>query len=101
MMARTPKTADLETSTTRKVKVAQWVEVTIDESKFDEKFMSEFRDSFYQFHSIQEHVEHLAQMIARRVYFPESKFIEGYGLVKEMGISFKMLDSETETEIEP
>lgn len=63
------------------------VTVTIDESKFTDQFMREFRESFYPFITIQEHKEHLAQMYARGLINNHS-FIEGYGPAKDMGISF-------------
>jgi hypothetical protein len=62
------------------------VEITLDEAKFDEAFMSEFRRSFYQFHDIEEHAEHLAQLQARGLL---DFFTEGYGEIKAMGIDGK------------
>ena len=65
------------------VKVAQYVKVTIDESKFDETFMKEFQENFYNFTSIDDHIEHLAQLYARGLY-DNGDFIEGYGNTKDM-----------------
>lgn len=81
------------------VEVTQLVEVELDESKFDEAFMEEFRQSFYQFDTIEEHAEHLAQIHARGVieldsYTPE--FVEGYGPQNEMGIKAKTIDTSME-----
>lgn len=72
-----------------KVEVTQLIEVEIDASKFDEAFMEDFRSHFYNFDTIDEHVEHLAQIHARGVieldsYTPE--FIEGYGPQNDFGI---------------
>jgi hypothetical protein len=60
------------------------VKVTVDEAKFDDAFMQEFRDGFYNFHDLDAHVEHLAQLEARGLL--RDDFIEGYGPPKDMGI---------------
>lgn len=73
--------------TTFNVAVTQVVAVTIDETKFDDVFMEEFRDSFFNFDEIEEHAEHLAQLYARGIC-DNGDFIEGYGPAKEMGIRF-------------
>jgi|TARA_R100000093_G_scaffold41509_1_gene21662 hypothetical protein len=82
------------------VDVTQRIEVNLDEAKFDEAFMAEFRDYFFSFDSIEEHAEHIAQLQARGIvslegYAPR-EFIEGYGLAKEMGISARVIDTEIE-----
>jgi hypothetical protein len=64
--------------------VASAVVVEVDETKFDDTFMSEFRESFYQFDTIGDHIEHLAQLEARGLL--RDDFIEGYGPPKDMGI---------------
>jgi len=74
---------------TKKVLVTQEIEVTVDETKFSEKFMQEFRDSFYQFDDLDAHIKHLAQLEARGFVPFDNSFIEGYGWSKDMGISFK------------
>lgn len=70
-----------------KVEVTQMVTVEIDEEKFTPAFLSEFRDVFYPFRTVLEHVEHLAQLNARGLAFNQS-FIEGYGEAKDFGIHF-------------
>ena len=84
------------------VTIEKQIEVEIDKSKFDETFMQEFRDSFYKFNTINEHIEHLAQLAARGYanrWSPHElgEFIEGYGHVKEMGIKLEELSEEVET----
>ena len=81
--------------TTKQVAVRQVVEVTVDESSFDETFMAEFRASMYPFTTIDHHIEHLGQLFARGIAVNEHSFIEGYGVAKEMGIKFR------ECEVEP
>lgn len=82
------------------VKVTQEIIVELDETKFDEKFMREFREDHYPFHSIERHAEHIAQLAARGII--ESRFIEGYGNALEMGISWKIVDGDQEaTEVKP
>lgn len=74
------------------VEVTQTVTVTLDETKFDEVFMQEFRDSFFNFDTIDEHAEHLAQLEARGITdeFGQN-FIEGYGPAAEMGIKMAVV----------
>ncbi|MBY3434876.1 hypothetical protein [Rhizobium laguerreae] len=65
------------------------VEVEVDETKFDEAFLSEFRESFYPFFDVERHVEHIAQLEARGML---DDFTEGYGPIKDMGISARTVD---------
>lgn len=71
------------------------VEVEIDDSKFDEAFMAEFRESFYLFFTVELHVEHIAQLEARGML---DDFTEGYGQIKDMGIKARTVTWETEVE---
>jgi uncharacterized protein (DUF2126 family) len=82
---------------TRKVQVTQTVEVTVDEATFTPEFMAEFRQFFFPFETLDEHLEHLAQLHARGIAsdFPHA-FIEGYGPPKDMGIRFEVTDQTEE-----
>jgi len=82
---------------TKTVIVAQYIKVTIDESKFNDAFLQEFRENFYNFHTLEEHLEHLAQLYARRIA-DNGSFIEGYGEAKDMGIKFETEGTGTEIE---
>lgn len=79
------------------VKVEQYVEVTLDETKFTPDFMTAFRASVYPFHDLDTHAEHLAALHARGVYDLElgNGFVEGYGLRDSFGISAIVIDDET------
>lgn len=55
--------------------------VEFDESVINEKWMEEFRQVFYNFHTLEEHAEHIAQFRARF----GRRFIEGYGIPLENG----------------
>lgn len=80
------------------VEVRQLVEVEIDDKKLDEKAMAEYRESYYGFHTLEQHACHIAQMCARGLYYfqdPET-FVEGYGQLKDYGISAKVIDQEEE-----
>ncbi|MGM7680781.1 hypothetical protein ACSVDA_01375 [Cytobacillus sp. Hm23] len=55
--------------------------VELDETVLDEEWMEHFREHFYNFHTLEEHVEHIAQFRARF----GSKFIEGYSVPLENG----------------
>lgn len=65
------------------------VEIELDETKFDEAFMAEFRESFYQYHELDEHVAHLAQLEARGLL---DTFTEGYGEIDEFAIKARQAD---------
>lgn len=83
---------------TFEVEVTQTVRVTLDETKFDETFMQEFRDSFFSFDELEEHVGHIAQLHARGVVDLEGRcptdFVEGYGPANEMGIKAETIDTD-------
>jgi hypothetical protein len=86
------------------VQVTQQIKVTLDITKFTPEFMADFRRSFYPFDTVEEHAEHIGQMVARAVYpeiFPgDDTFIEGYGPANEMGITAVAGWIEIETEID-
>lgn len=69
----------------RQVEFRQVVSVEVDESKFTPEFMQQFRDDFYQFHTLDQHIVHLGTLKARGM---DGDFIEGYGKVEEFGIKF-------------
>lgn len=56
-------------------------EIEFDETKINEKWMKDFRESMYPYKTLKEHAENLAQLRARF----GSDFYEGYGYVKENG----------------
>ena len=78
------------------IEVSQIVEVDLDPSKFTPDFLEEFRLGFYDFTTIEEHAEHIAQLQARGVIDLEatSEFIEGYGPSAEMGIAARISHTE-------
>lgn len=80
----------------RIVLVETRVEVEVDESKFTPEFMEEFRGSFFDFETVEEHIEHIGQLEAREVL--ETRFTEGYGPLKDLGISARVLGVETSIE---
>jgi hypothetical protein len=66
------------------------VYVTVDESKFTEDSMEEFRKHFFPFYTIDDHIEHLGyNHIANHV--DENSFIEGYGPAEDFGIKFSLI----------
>ena len=78
----------------RMVAVTQVVEVEVDETKFTEEWMKEWRQSFYPFRSLNRHIEHIAQLEARGGLSED--FTEGYGPLAEMGIKAKVIDQTEE-----
>ena len=71
-------------TTAKKVLVSQVVTVTVDETKFTPEFYAEFRASMYPFDSLDEHIEHLAQLHARGIADGPNDFIEGYGRISHV-----------------
>lgn len=63
--------------------------VTVDESKFTPEFYAEFNQSMFPLTSVEQAIEHLANLYARGVIDGDTDFIEGYGPVAEMGIKFR------------
>lgn len=79
------------------IEVTQTIRVNLDEAKFDEAFMQEFRDGFFQFDTLEQHAAHIGQLFARGIIgWEKTDFIEGYGHAHEMGIRAKELAVETE-----
>ena len=76
------------------VEVVQTFDVKVDESKFTEQFMADFRKSFYEFYTIDDHIKHLAQLYARGLVTPFTRFIEGYGAPEDFGLTFTEVDQE-------
>jgi len=80
---------------TFEIEVTRRVQVTLDESKFDEKFMREFDRWFYDFgRDINRHVKHLAWLYAAGRIGGLDRFVEGYGKLSEMGISFDEINGD-------
>lgn len=84
----------------KNVSVTQVVSVTVDETKFTNEFLAEFRRDFYRFHTLDDHIEHLGQLYARGLFngMPD-EFVEGYGPAREFGIAVKCLPDRTEIEV--
>lgn len=82
------------------ISVTQVIRVTLDEARFDETFMEEFRDSFYPFFDLADHAKHIGQLQARGIVDLERPgprdFVEGYGLASEMGIEATVVETEVE-----
>ncbi len=84
------------------IQCTQFVKIHLNEGAFTEEFMKEFRDSFYPFFRIEEHAEHIAQLIACgiceeiHIDYNSGQFIEGYGLIDEFVDHASVCDSETE-----
>jgi hypothetical protein len=76
------------------VEVRFLVDVEVDETKFTEQWMKDFRESFYPFYDIDDHIKHIAQLEAREILTPV--FVEGYGALKTMGIKAEVVGAEME-----
>lgn len=71
-------------------RVEQVIEVEVDESKFTPEFMREFSEGIHPFDSVQEHMEYIAELVATGVVMSRLQEIEGYGVLKDMGIRFSL-----------
>ena len=83
----------------KRMTVTQTCTVEIDRKKFNKQFMQEFRESFYNFTTIDEHICHLGQMYLRGIA-DNNSFIEGYGKTEEMGIRFTKPETQN-LEVQP
>src|SRR5690606_17976566 len=92
-MSRVKKTS---TITKRRLLVTQEIVVSIDTAKFTEEFMAEFRESFYPFNTVDDHMEHIAQLAARGIW--NGEFVEGYGKPSKLGVYVSSDDVETEVD---
>jgi methenyltetrahydromethanopterin cyclohydrolase len=75
--------------------VQQTVRVHYDEKMFSDHFMTDFRRYMYDFHDVDEHLKHLAQVYARGLH-SNSSFVEGYGSLKEVGIRMEEIGQSEE-----
>lgn len=71
---------------TQEIEVSIPVTVTVDESKFTADFMAEFRESFYPYFTVGDHIRHIAYMAATGQLRDLPSFIEGYGESQDFGI---------------
>jgi hypothetical protein len=86
----------------RTVKVTTHIDVEIDESKFTPEFMEAFREGFFPFHTLEDHVEHLARNRALGVLgWRSDSFAEGYGPLDDMGIKISDPAEDMETRVLP
>lgn len=83
---------------TFKIEVRQTIEVELDEAKFDDAFMAEFRQYHYPFFDLKDHAKHIAQLQARGAIDVERTvdFVEGYGRSEEMGIKARVVETDIE-----
>jgi len=76
------------------VVVTQYVEIEYDESKFTPEWMADFRSYMFAFHTVEDHLKHLAQLQARGLCDQFEPFAEGYGKLADMGIEMHVDDVE-------
>ena len=77
----------------RRVVVTQTVEIEVDETKFTPEFMEEFRQDFYSFHDLDDHILHLGQLFARGIL---RSFTEGYGEIDDLGVRGREIECDME-----
>lgn len=70
------------------VKISRTVIVEVDEEKFTEEFMEEFRKLFYPFTSIGDHAAFIGKSYMNYVVTSADDFLEGYGELSDFGVKF-------------
>jgi hypothetical protein len=71
---------------TRDIDVEIPVTVTVDETKFTPEFLADYRENFYPFESVEDHIRHIAFLAATGTLGNLPCFIEGYGPSQDFGI---------------
>lgn len=85
----------------RTVTVTQTVTVDVKDDVFTQEMLDAFADAFYSFSTVDEHIEHLAQLAARGLLEPSNgydnlvEFVEGYGPAKAILNSIEIEGVET------
>lgn len=74
---------------TQQIEAVGSFKVTVDETKFTPEFLAEFSSYMFPVETVEECIEHLADLFARGVVDNSTTFIEGYGPPAEMGIKFE------------
>lgn len=82
-----------------KVLVTSEVYVSIDETKWSDENLKSWAEVFYPFEDLSEHAKHIAQLAVRGLA-SDDQFVEGYGELKDSGISVQIDDSYQEIEHE-
>lgn len=83
---------------TKTIIVTKEVQVTIDETKFDAEFCRQFDESiFFVGDDLDEHMQNLAEKYVNGdAQGWDDDFLEGYGLLKDMGVKFEEIITDTE-----
>lgn len=80
------------------VEVTQTVRVSLDENKFDEAFMQEFREGFFDYDTLEQHAQHIGRLFALGLIelgWSRTDFIEGYGHASDMGIAAETISEDS------
>lgn len=76
------------------VAVTHFVEVEYDETKFTDEWLEDFKSYMYpSFNTIDDHIKFLATKHPITQCYPDA-VIEGYGFLREFGVSIKVEDVE-------
>jgi hypothetical protein len=78
--------------------LTSYVDIEVDETKFTDEFMVDFRQSFYEFNTLDDHLAHLARLADGNNFYLLSKFIEGYGEPDDFGIKIHGINYDSEVE---
>jgi hypothetical protein len=75
---------------TENIEVTIPVKVIVDETAFTPEFLAEYRENFYPFKTVEDHIRHLAFLAATGQLGALPCFIEGYGPSEEFGIEVEI-----------
>lgn len=85
------------------IEVNRTVNVELKQDAFTHDFMKDFRKDFYPFFTLDEHAQHIAQLVAREVIDEiegrrgAEQFVEGYGPIGEFVKTALVQDTSMET----
>lgn len=81
----------------REVRVTRFIRISVDPTKFTPEFMAEYSSYITDLETIDEHIEHLAELANRGVIDGgRDQEIEGYGKLSDMGITCRVMHNESE-----
>ena len=78
----------------KKIHVTIEVDISVDETKFTDPFINEFRQKFYPLDYLNDHICNLSEQYALGYISPSDSIIEGYGKPENFGIKFHSKDVE-------
>lgn len=70
------------------------IELIIDETRFTPEFLKEYAETIGGCHNLEDHLKNLSVLITRGQISSDRDFVEGYGVLRDFGVSFDVNGSE-------